>query len=266
MFGKFYTIGNKKNFSGAAKIFLDNFLIFFAFDKFFRIFNPYLFKKKKKRFLGHESFIEDLCVSSMGENIISFSKKMELKIWDTLSSRNTRTIFIKFDFLKKITIDSSNKILICLGYRTITIWKINQGTCVHSLEFFSKPFSFINFFKKSHILFVENKKNCVVIIDSLKGIILKNFLQKNKIKLYQDNTYTNWEIFCKNFFIYSRLSNFEKTPNISQFDIKFQNNKLYLQKSVPILLRDKSLLSGFFMKIFLKNSEKIIDHETGFII
>jgi len=50
MFGKFYTIGNKKNFSEAAKLFLNNFLIFFAFDKFFRIFNRYLFKKKKKDF------------------------------------------------------------------------------------------------------------------------------------------------------------------------------------------------------------------------
>jgi WD40 repeat protein len=266
MFGKFYTIGNKKNFSEAAKLFLNNFLIFFAFDKFFRIFNHYLFKKKKKRFLGHGSYIGDLCVSSKGENIISFSKKMDLKIWDTLSSRNIRTIFIRFDFLKKIIIDSSNKILICLGNRTITIWKIIQGTCVHSLEFFSEPFSSMNFIKKSHIFFVANKKNFVIIIDSFKGAILKKLFLENKIKLYQDHTYTNWEIFCRNFFIYFRFSNFGKTQNILQFDLKFQKNKIYVQKSVPVLLGDEYFLSGLFMKIFLKNSEKMIDYETGFIL
>lgn len=266
MIGKFYTIANKKNFLEATFVFLKKFFVIYAFDKIFRLFNHCLFKKRNKRFLGHQSYTRDLCISLRRGNIFSFSKKMDIKFWDILSTRSIRTTFIKFDFLKKIAINSSCKILACMGNRTITIWKINICICIYSLEFLSDIYSSINFIKKSFIFFVINKENFLVIVDSTKGIILKKFLLENEIKIYHEPAFKIWKVNYKECFIYLNFLNFGKIPNIFQSDLKIQKKILSLEKSFSILSWNNYILSGIFLKIFLKNSEKTIDHETGYIV
>lgn len=222
-------VAHKKRFFWRKKSFLYNYFSTVSFDSFFRLWRQDLKKQTNKRYIGHIGTVIDVCGSSNLNLLVSCSKDNSLKFWESLSGRSLKTIKFNTDSPQLVKLKFDYRILVSVHKKTISIWNVTAGSCVHSffLVFAKNPsLCFIN---KSDIFCVSGNPSKVGFYNMRNGSHLKEIDFLTKSSFMQFNNFFSLTFFWREFTIYVKIDNLGNLSTINQFeDKKFPKNYSFI--------------------------------------